>query len=261
METNSGQDRVLVQITRPRQVDLDIVIFPGAGGGPGAFTGWSRLLPEGWRLAAVCLPAREHRADEDFADSIPAASRETVPAIASWRAEAVPVVYIGHSMGTWLALETALACTPDLLVPVACAPRAGPLEYDAPNMRALREITYEHGRGLGIDAEILEEIVARTATVMIGDIGMAAGYVPSPGRLSCDIVAYYATRDTVPCEPWSAYTSGRAESVKVEGDHHFVKREPQAVIEDLRGKVRERFGAEPPARRRPRTGGPGGTHG
>jgi surfactin synthase thioesterase subunit len=252
-----GSGQILVQITRPRRVDLDVVIFPGAGGGPSAFTGWSRLAPEDWRIAAVCLPAREHRAGEEFAASIPVACRETIPAIASWRAESVPVVYIGHSMGTWLALETALACPPDLLVPVACAPCPGPLAYGSLDVRALRKMTYEHGRTLGIDAETLEEIVEQTTTVMRGDIGMAAGYVPSPGRLGCDIVAYYATRDTVPCEPWSAYTSGRAELVQVEGDHHVLKREPQQVIVDLLAKVRKRFGAATAAE----DGQAGGTNG
>ncbi|MFF5261697.1 thioesterase II family protein [Actinomadura viridis] len=229
------QDRVLAQMTEPRQATLDVVVFPGAGNGPSAFTGWNRLAPQDWRLTAVCLPGRESRVDEAFAPSIPAAARDIVPAIAAWHTRSTPLVYLGHSMGAWLALETALRLPPAILATVACAPQDEPLDYGGPDIDVLRAVTYEQGRALHIDPDLLDEVVDATMTVMRGDVRMANGYVPPTGRLRCDIVAYYGRQDDVPRRPWSPYTTAQADLVEVEGDHHFIKRRPQAVIEHLRG--------------------------
>jgi surfactin synthase thioesterase subunit len=236
-----GHGRVLVQVTDPRPAGLDVVIFPGAGNGPSAFTGWNRFVPHDWRLAAVCLPGREGRVDGDLADCIPAAVRGIAPAIADWRTRSTPMVYLGHSMGAWLAFDTALRLPPALLATVACEPQDGPLDFAPPDVELVRAVTAEQVRELHLDADLLEEIVETTAAVMLRDVRMANGYVPATGGLGCDIVAYYGRQDGTLPRPWSSYTTGRADLVEVEGDHHFIKHQPQAVIEHLGAAVEHRL--------------------
>lgn len=235
---NARTDRALARITDPTTATLDLVLFPGAGNGPSTFSGWQRLVPVGWRVAAVRLPGRESRADEPFAPSLPAAVDEVVPAVRAWHRPDVPLVYLGHCLGAWFALETALRMTPDLLVPVSSGPREGPLEHVELDLDLLRKITHQHGVEAGIDPELLDGVVEVTAAVMRGDIGTGNGYLPPSACLPCDVVAYHGREDPAAGGSWARYTRCRADEVEVDGDHHFLKRAPEELIRDLERRVR-----------------------
>jgi surfactin synthase thioesterase subunit len=228
-----ARSRVLVPMNRPRHTELDLVLFPGGGNGPSAFSAWSRLVAPGWRLAAVCLPAREGRAGEDFPASIPAATREIASAIAAWRTGSAPLVYLGHSIGGWLAFDTALRLEPGLLVTAACAFQDGPLDYGPPDPERLRMTAYERGRAFGIDPDVMDEMVETTVTTMLGDTRMANGYLRPRKKIRCDVLASYGVLDAVPRRSWAECTTGNSKLIEVDGDHNFVKHDPLPIIEHI----------------------------
>ncbi|WP_213453459.1 thioesterase II family protein [Rhizomonospora bruguierae] len=236
MNTSTGG--MLARLTDPATATLELVLFPGAGNGPSAFSGWQRLVPAVWRVAVVCLPGRESRVGEPFAPSVPRAVDEVVPAIRSWHRPGALLVFLGHSLGAWFALEAALRMAADLLVPVGCGPREGPLTHGDPDLALLRKAIHEQVVAAGIEPDLLDEVVEATAAVMRGDIAACHGYLPPHAGLSCDVVAYHGRDDRPAAGSWARYTRGRADEVEVGGDHHFVKRTPQELIRDLDRRVR-----------------------
>lgn len=83
-----------------------VVVFPHAGGSPRFFLPWRDRLPATY-LLGVTYPGRDHRMDAPPAPSLRALAAEVATELAA-RAEARPVTLVGHSLGGWIAYETAV---------------------------------------------------------------------------------------------------------------------------------------------------------
>ncbi|MBI2690052.1 MAG: glycosyltransferase [Acidobacteria bacterium] len=80
-------------------------LFPFAGAGALAWTGWQESLGDGISLCPVRLPGRENRAGEaafeDMGELVQALVREMEPLLSE------PFIFYGHSMGAAIAFELA----------------------------------------------------------------------------------------------------------------------------------------------------------
>lgn len=114
---------VLTTLNDPADVEADLVVMPFGGGGPSVFLPWARRVPATWRLSAVCLPGRGHRFVEPPHTDAATAAQEVAAAVrARLGATGRPLVYLGHSLGSLLALDVAALVEPDLLCVAGCSP-------------------------------------------------------------------------------------------------------------------------------------------
>lgn len=234
--------RCLVAIREPAEVEVDVIAFPCAGGSPGMFAGWKDHLPVNWRLRAVCFPGRDGRFNEERATSMAALACEIAEDLRN-----VPShgrrVYLGHSMGSFLAFEVASRLMPDVVVTAAAAPPH--LKHDCfgsasdeQNLAELRVLVRKASPIVATDdSYVLTELTELAAEALNADLALLDTFTPSTRPLSCDIHAYYGTEDDLPCEPWDRQTTGRSTASLVTGDHFFVREPPRAFFDDLTLRV------------------------
>ncbi|WP_280235092.1 thioesterase II family protein [Nocardia cyriacigeorgica] len=89
-----------------------LVVFPHAGGSPRYYAPWSLLSPAPLDLHGITYPGRDLLIDEPVADSVGELAAECASALGPI-AQASPVVFFGHSMGGFVAFETARALERD----------------------------------------------------------------------------------------------------------------------------------------------------
>lgn len=92
-----------------------VVVFPHAGGSPRFFHHWGPVLPA-TTVVGVTYPGRDERAEESYADNpdgddLVGLARSAANAIT--KAGITAPVLVGHSMGAYVAYETAAALTRD----------------------------------------------------------------------------------------------------------------------------------------------------
>ncbi|MFD4365844.1 thioesterase II family protein [Rhodococcus sp. NPDC058521] len=90
--------------TRPSATP--VVTFPHAGGSPRYFAPWCLSLPESLELHGMTYPGRDMLSEEAFAESVQDLAVECADAIAPL-AHARPTLLFGHSLGSYVAFETA----------------------------------------------------------------------------------------------------------------------------------------------------------
>jgi surfactin synthase thioesterase subunit len=216
---------------------VDILAFPCAGGGPGTFRALAAALPPGVRLSAVCLPGRDSRYDEPFAPSLAAVGDE---ALAAWdeRERADRVVFLGHSMGAFLALSVAVRATPEVLIVAAAGPPSRPRRAsrfsDEEQNDSLRDFISSQGVD---DPRISDELIELTRPILLADLALLDTFRPPRQVVGCDIWAYYGGDDEVDPWPWTSQTSGQATATVVEGDHFFVRDRPGHLVCDLLSRL------------------------
>ncbi|MFD8936316.1 thioesterase II family protein [Streptomyces sp. NPDC059578] len=230
----------LTGLTDPVDVDVDIVIMPFGGGGPTAFLPWAHRVPATWRLSAVCLPGRGQRFVEPVHTDAAAAAREVAAAVRSCLDGERPLVYLGHSLGSLLALDVAALVQPDLLCVAGYPPpRVGvPVDHGRLDPSQLERDARAFTASLEpIDPALLEEVIELTTPVLRADLKLYDGFLPPAAPLGCDIVSYYGDQDEVPALDWKQHTTGRAATVRMPGDHYFVQRSPGPLIADLERRL------------------------
>jgi surfactin synthase thioesterase subunit len=235
----------LVHLGGPDDPVLELVMFPGAGAGPSSVAAWRPVLPDGWRLSAVCLPGRGVRFGEPLETDMTAVVDQAAAAIA--RVCSAPVVLAGHSLGALWAHQAAFAVRPALLAtggcepPVFGAPLAMPTFTEEEDRLFMRELL----GALGVtDEDTLAELTEISVPIMRADIDLVRDWVVPERMLDCPVVSYYGADETTPPLPWSAHTTGPAEVSVLPGDHYFFQSSAAAVMADL-------------SRRLDRTDGPG----
>jgi surfactin synthase thioesterase subunit len=222
----------LVPLTAPEQPSLHVIAIPGAGAGPSTFEPWRKVVPQTWRLSAVCLPGRGNRFGEPFATDMRVLAKEIAAEIAT----DVPLLVFGHSMGALVALEVAALVRPRGLVVAGCAPPASRRRQaygstaEADVAAAIRDVV----ASLGVpDPDLFEELVALSTPVLLADLALLDDYRPQSTMVDCDLLALYGTDDDLEPEPWHASTSAASEVMLFPGGHFFLQHDAADVIREL----------------------------
>ncbi|KPI17911.1 Thioesterase [Actinobacteria bacterium OV450] len=222
------------------------LVFPFAGGSAHSVREWGERLA-GHRAIAVQYPGRGTRLGEPFAASVEELAAALVDEYATFSAEA-PSLLLGHSMGSLVALETALVFqdrgTPvGTLVVSAASPPGTRAGGDGPLSES------RHGKALhllgddelaaslvaagGLPAETLDEpeLLAMALPVVRHDFRLGWTYRhPVPGRVvSCPLFALGGIDDqAVPAEVlrgWASLTTGTFTTRTWPGGHFYYRRE------------------------------------
>lgn len=227
---------ILVPLNAPRDVTVDLVVFPCAGAGPSEFLGWRDALPEGWRLASVCLQGRGSRLDESLPSDLEATADEIATAIR----EALPgdrrVLLLGHSMGAILAFEVATRTAPLGLAVCACPPvhmlhhnPTADIDWNA----EIRKLAAGHD----IPDALLGQLCEIAMPVLSADLAMVDGYRWNGKTAACDIWSFYGKNDYILGNSWAPQTRGKCDVIVVPGDHYFVRDFPGIVIRELASRL------------------------
>ncbi len=211
-----------------------LVCFTYCGGGPAAYRQWRDALPATMDLALVCLPGRERRMTEPPAQRWDDLMREALAAVRS--AAARPYVLFGHSMGAWVAYETAvgLAATgrgPEaLIVSAANAPsRAAEERRKPPTSRATDDELLGWLSRVGqLSPDVLADDGLRQLALDLfrADKRAVESYEFRPGRkVTCPMLRLAGERDgdVDPADGgWSALAAGSYRSHVLPGGHFYT---------------------------------------
>ncbi|MEV5716976.1 alpha/beta fold hydrolase [Amycolatopsis mediterranei] len=229
---------VLVHLAGPDDPGLELVVFPGAGAGPSSVAAWRPMLPEGWRLSAICLPGRGIRFGEPLETDVRVLVDEAAAAIT--RLCSAPVVLAGHSLGALWAHQVAFAVRPALLATGGCEPPVfgEPLVMPTFTEEEDRQFMRELLEALGVtDEDTLAELTDISVPIMRADIDLVRGWVVPERTLECPVVSYYGTDEDTRPLPWSGHTAGPADVVTVPGDHYFFQSSASVVLADLSRRI------------------------
>jgi medium-chain acyl-[acyl-carrier-protein] hydrolase len=225
---------------------LRLVCFPFAGGGAHTYRGWSERLPT-CEVFGVVLPGHVGRLNEPLATDLIDTARVIADEIA--HSVPAPVILYGHSMGAWLALESARALLglghePAGLIVVG---RNGPGHPDpAPKLSRLTddafvaEVATRYG---GVSAEVAasREIMELFTPVLRADIAMMEQYaaVAEPVLSTCPVLALAGANDpdmtVAGLSAWSSVTHGQFEAATLPGGHFLSDANPHEFFLTVQG--------------------------
>ncbi|MGH8792449.1 MAG: thioesterase II family protein [Stackebrandtia sp.] len=230
--TSRFSSPLLVSLTDPDEPELDVLVLPGAGTGPSAFSPWCGVVPPTWRITSICLPGRGARIGQPF----PTDLHECADLVAEAAANELraPLALFGHSMGGLLALEVALRIPVHALTMAGTSMAVRTLFAEDLPESTVRGTLQQLLRAAGVeDSPLQQELIDVAAPVLRADMLMLRRYEPTEKQVDCDIVAYYGVDDLVKPMSWQPYTTGRATEVVYEGDHHAIQTDARWFVEDL----------------------------
>ncbi|HET9382742.1 MAG TPA: alpha/beta fold hydrolase [Streptomyces sp.] len=235
MRTTAG---AAVYRPRPRpDAERVLVCLSYCGGGTAPFRKWADALPDDTELALICYPGRESRFNTPFARNWTDLRDDVVRAAVHCLADR-PYVLFGHSMGSWVAFETAvhlerigLAVPSALVVSGGVAPdrrREGPSTL--PRSDDSEEVLVTWMRELGqLTPELaaVPDLVRIAVDVLRADITVSESYRFTPGsRVSMPLRVLYGTGDATPFAEverhWRPLANGPFQAVELPGGHFYT---------------------------------------
>lgn len=244
-----GACRGLVTLVDPTSAGLDVrvdlVVFPCAGGGPSMFARWPEHLPADWRLRGITLPGREQRFGEEYASDMRVLATQFAEVLQQAGSHGQRV-YLGHSMGSVLALDVASRLEPDLLVTVATAPPlSGWTEHvlmsDERLSEELRGIVQDALSDQALDPCLVHELTTLAGEMLTADLALLETFAAPDRALTCDIDSYYGSEDHLACAPWRQETRGATSATVVAGDHFLVREPSRELVDDVVRRVVDRL--------------------
>jgi surfactin synthase thioesterase subunit len=227
------------------------LVFPFAGGNAHSVREWAMRLP-GYRTIAVQYPGRGTRTSEPFAESIEKLGAALADEYLDLLGEP-PALLLGHSLGSLVALETALVLE-ERGVPAGAlvVSAAGPPGTRAGGAGPLSESV--HGRPIhmlddevlanalveagGLPPEILgePELLALALPVVRHDFQLGWDYPYPVGRsVSCPVFAIGGTDDlAVPAEAlraWQSLAAGTFSTRSWPGEHFYFRAELPGLVD------------------------------
>jgi len=222
---------------------LRLYCFAYAGGAASVFRDWARTLPEAIDVVAVQLPGRESRFHEAPLTRVPEVVQALVDATAR-ELPHVPFASFGHSLGTLLSYEWALALaraglpTPQHMVmsgrgaPHTVRPdRSAYRLPDAEFIQLLRDMQ-------GTPEELLQddESMRVLLPTIRADFGLAAEHtIDVPQRLPCGVTVYGGLADThIGAAALRAWQDVSAQPIRLRqfpGGHFFLHGAQHAVLD------------------------------
>ncbi|MCB5165686.1 alpha/beta fold hydrolase [Streptomyces bambusae] len=230
-----------LQCTTPRpDAERRLVCFPHEGGVASFFARWAEALP-GTEVHAACYPGRAERAAEPCATDVRHLAGDLARAVRPLADR--PLVLFGHSLGAWIAFETAReleaagsrVCA--LVVSGAPAPQTRRTPGTAPGLAG--------GEFAPAPADSPAPLLAEPVLLKLvfpyvqADARMAESYVHRPGPpLNCPVTTLVGAGDpTVTAEDataWADLSQGAHQAPVPAGPHRpLAARPPQELVRRL----------------------------
>ncbi len=247
-DTN-GSDRWLVRFRSKPSARLRLFCLPYAGGGASAYFKWASEIHSEIELVAVQLPGREERIRENPLNRVADVVDQLVGAIGSNQDR--PYALFGHSLGAFIAFETARALLdrgyPGPSHLFVSAQRAPHCRYRYPNVHHLPDeflIGELLQRWNGIPAGILNEpdLLNLLLPAMRADVRMVETYVYTPGtKLELPISVFGGdSDDTVTREEllaWQEHSRGRFHLTMIPGSHFFLRSRHEQIVKAISAEL------------------------
>ncbi|MEU5720045.1 thioesterase domain-containing protein [Streptomyces sp. NPDC020403] len=212
-----------------------LVCLSFCGGGTAPFRRWADVMPADVELALICYPGREMRFGTPFARDWIALRDDVVNAVRGLTSR--PYTLFGHSMGSWLAFETAaqlgrLGVPPPsaLVVSGGVAPHKRQAHRaHTPRSDDGDDALVAWMRAFGqMPAVVANEPELRSIAVELlrADLAVSESYRFTEGtRASVPLRLLYGSGDTAPFAEveadWRSLADGGFESCELPGGHFY----------------------------------------
>jgi surfactin synthase thioesterase subunit len=236
---------LLCRRRRP-EAALRLYCFPHSGGSPGEYLRWSDHVP-GVELWAVQLPGRgsHHGAPHARMDAL-------VDDLVGHAEFTGPMAFFGHSLGSLVAYETAVALrdrglpgprvlyvsaheAPHLHRP---GPRVDDLDHDL--VSTIEQLYGPLPPDVVADPDLLEMVL----TTLRADLSVVASYRdPGHAALDAPVVALGGAADRVTADElraWRKHTTGPSQLRMFPGGHFYFRGDSDAVQQWLAADLAER---------------------
>ncbi|MDG9719802.1 thioesterase II family protein [Streptomyces sp. DH24] len=235
VQTEAG---AAVHRPRPRpHAERVLVCLSYCGGGTAPFRQWADVLPDDTELALICYPGRESRFNTPFARDWTDLRDDVVRAAVRCLADR-PYILFGHSMGSWVAFETAaelerlgLAVPSALVVSGGVAPgKRHEVRTTVPRSDDSEEALVRWMRDLGQMSAVVAnepELVKIAVDLLRADLAVSESYRFAEGsRVSMPLRVLYGTEDAAPFADverhWRPLTEGAFQAVELPGGHFYT---------------------------------------
>ncbi|MET9594736.1 alpha/beta fold hydrolase [Streptomyces sp. NPDC006516] len=234
MQTVSSTPAVYRPRPRP-DASRVLVCLSFCGGGTAPFRRWADVVPDDVELALICYPGRESRFGTPFARDWIALRDDVVGAVRGLAGR--PYTLFGHSMGSWLAFETAaqlerlgVARPSALVVSGGVAPhRRGVRGSHIPRTADSDDVLVDWMRTFGqMSAVVANEPELRAIAVELlrADLAVSESYRFTEGtRATVPLRVLYGSGDTEPFDEverdWKSLADGGFEAFELPGGHFY----------------------------------------
>ncbi|WP_406238383.1 thioesterase II family protein [Nocardia sp. NBC_01009] len=224
-----------------------LICFPHAGGSASFFLPFSRSLHPEIEVLAVQYPGRQDRHREPLVDSIADIARRLAAAIV--QIDTKPTAFLGHSMGTVVAYETARLLgtnSPHYPLALFASGRRAPSIYRDEQLDSLKdsELISELTRLGGTSSALLQdpEMAESIVRVSRNDYRAIGLYQHTAGpALHCPIIGLAGDADPrvsideVRC--WHQHTESEFAMHVFPGGHFYLNEQVPEVTQIIRNKL------------------------
>ncbi|XP_006894380.1 PREDICTED: S-acyl fatty acid synthase thioesterase, medium chain [Elephantulus edwardii] len=216
-----------------------LICFPWAGSGSIYFAKWGQTFHDSVEVYSIRLAGRESRWEEPVASDMHHIAAEIACALLPVLQDK-PFAFFGHSMGSYIALMTALLLKEKhKLEPMHffISGTTPPHSKSRHRLAEIENLTEDQIIRALVDfgsttknASDSRESLHEYSPVLLADIRMTCNYffdTPSEAVLSCDITCFVGSEDKIvqDVEAWRDITSGNMDIHRLPG-HHFYLTEP-----------------------------------
>jgi surfactin synthase thioesterase subunit len=212
--------------------------LPHAGAGASAFATWGLAASHELEIAAVQLPGRENRIDEEPVGTLDSAAELIAEAITVNKER--PFALFGHSLGGKLAVRVAILLEKTDHCPihlfVSGAPTATSLQdrwiCNLEGDEFVRAVANRFG---GLPSQITDdpEIWRLFERPLRADLRALATDTLAPYALTVPLTIITGARDTVVCaneQLWQPWSAQKVQYVHIDADHFSYRTEPRLYL-------------------------------